>query len=665
MDQHRVGSGPALGKTESKEGGNPSDESDAGEGGALAKLLAKLNEAQRVAEVGSWDWDMLNGEVWWSDETYRLFGADVKTYVPSFERNAEFIHPDDLETYRAVFAHSLSTDEPLNLEVRIRAGDGEIKVCLARGVVVRNAEGKAVRFVGTAQDITARKKTESERDRLIAAVEQAAEAICIAAPDTTVRYVNSAFEGLTGLSRQAAVGKKLGDLHSILSDIEPLRDLRASPPREVRWQGRLLGQRPDGQPCTVEVTLSPSSDKNAQVIDLVIVARDISLQLELENQLLSAQKLEAIGRLAGCVAHDFNNLLSVILNYAEFALEKLSPQDSMWREIHEIQKAGQRAAALTGQLLAFSRKQVLMPRVLDVNKVIADMEEMMRRLIGESIDLELRCRDDLGQVKADPSQLQQAVMNLAVNARDAMPGGGKLTIETVNVDLGEDYADKHVEMSKGRYVMLAVSDTGSGFDAATRARLFEPFFTTKERGRGTGLGLSTVYGIVKQSGGNILVYSEPGQGATFKIYLPRCDAPIDEVVASAVSVSVSTGTETILLVEDEEAVRMVAERILQGAGYRVLTAGDGLAALALAEQMHEEIDLLLTDVVLPQLSGRQLAERLHKLQPQLRVLYMSGYTDDAIVHHGVLDPGTLFIGKPFSAGALAIKVRDALDRLPV
>jgi PAS domain S-box-containing protein len=628
----------------------------------IAALLGKLNEAQRVAQIGSWDWDMCTGEVWWSDETHRLFGTDPQTYVPSFERNAEFIHPDDLEIYRSAFMHCLSTHEPLELEVRLCPGDGKRRVCLARGMVVLGTDGTPARFVGTVQDITARKTAESERNRLLAAVEQAPEAVCLAAPDSTVRYVNAAFENLTGSGRSAVVGRQFRDFSLHVSDGKALHELREAVRTGTRWQGRLQGQHPTGARYTLSVTVSPVCDGSAQVVDLVIVARDITKQLDLESQLAAAQKLEAIGRLAGGVAHDFNNLLSVILNCADFARGGLPPDSPALKEITEIQKAGQRAAALTRQLLAFSRKQVMEPRVLSVNQVVGEMEDMLRRLIGEAIDLEFRFQPDLGQVQADPSQLQQVVMNLAVNARDAMPDGGKLTIETANIELGDDYADKHVEMGRGRYVMLAVSDTGRGFDAATRAQLFEPFFTTKEQGRGTGLGLSTVYGIVKQSDGHILVYSEPEHGATFKIYLPSKNAPIEVRGADHDSNRSLTGTETILLVEDEEAVRTLALRILQQAGYRVLSAPDGRSALTLAGQTLDPIDLLLTDVVLPQLSGRQLAEQLLALRPKLRVLYMSGYTDDAIVHHGVLNPGTLFIGKPFSVTGLARKVREALDQ---
>jgi len=380
----------------------------------------------------------------------------------------------------------------------------------------------------------------------------------------------------------------------------------------------------------------------------------------LEEQLKLVQRLEAVGRLAGGVAHDFNNLLSVIISYAGFAADALRESDPVHADIVEIQNAGQRAAALTRQLLAFSRKQLLEPEVLSINKVVTGIEIMLRRLLGEDIDIEVHRADELGSVLADPGQIEQVIMNLAVNARDAMPQGGKLTIETINAELDEGYAEQHVAVKPGRFVMLSVTDTGSGMDAETRAHIFEPFFTTKEKGKGTGLGLSTVYGIVKQSGGNIWVYSEPGRGTTFKVYLPRVDAPAADIKRRPVSM-MATGSETVLIVEDEEAVRRLADRILRSAGYKVLTAAGGGEALLLCEKHDGAIDLLLTDVVMPQMSGRELAERLAKTSPKLKVLYMSGYTDNAIVHHGVLDPGTRFIGKPFAAAELTRKVREVLD----
>src|ERR1051326_293806 len=360
-----------------------------------------------------------------------------------------------------------------------------------------------------------------------------------------------------------------------------------------------------------------------------------------EEQFRQSQKLEAVGLLAGGIAHDFNNLLTAINGYSELALMKLKQEDPLHRNLEEIKKSGERAANLTRQLLAFSRKQMLQPRVLDLNSVVVDIEKMLRRLIGEDINLRTSFDPALGSTKADPGQIEQVVMNLAVNARDAMPAGGKLTIETANIYLDERYAREHVGVTPGRYVMLAVTDTGTGMDAETQARIFEPFFTTKGEGKGTGLGLSTVYGIVKQSGGNVWVYSEVGHGTTFKVYLPRVDEDAEEYKRTTETEEILRGTETILLAEDEEVVRTLACEILETYGYRVLEAAGGGAALLICEREKEQIDLLITDVVMPELSGRQLAERLKQLRPDMRVLYMSGYTDNAIVHQGVLDKGVI------------------------
>jgi CheY-like chemotaxis protein len=369
-----------------------------------------------------------------------------------------------------------------------------------------------------------------------------------------------------------------------------------------------------------------------------------------------------VGQLAGGIAHDFNNLLTAITGYGDLLYEDMPEDDPKRADVGEIRQAAQRAAQLTRQLLAFSRKQVLQPRVIDLNGVVSGMEAMLGRLLGETIHLRTKLAPQLGSVRADPGQVEQVVMNLAVNARDAMATGGELTIETADMDLDEDYARTHIGAKSGSYVMLAVHDNGSGMDPATQARLFEPFFTTKGPGRGTGLGLSTVYGIVKQSEGYIWVYSEVGHGTTFKIYLPRVEARVD-APARPTPLAPPGGTETVVVVEDADLLRALARRILEGAGYKVLTARSGAEALSIAASHAGPIHLLLTDVVMPEMGGAELASRLSQRLPRLAVLYMSGYTDDAIIRHGVLQDGVPFIQKPFTAEGLLRRVREVLDAM--
>jgi len=416
-----------------------------------------------------------------------------------------------------------------------------------------------------------------------------------------------------------------------------------------------------GRTITCEWFNTPLMAADGSFSGLLCLVQDVSDRRRLEEQIRQAQKMEAVGRLAGGMAHDFNNLLTVISGYTDMALSSLRADDPTREILEEVQKAGNRAAALTRQLLAFSRKQVLMPVVLDLNELVRELEKMLVRLIGEDIDLAIRPAPKLWPVRVDAGQMEQVVMNLVVNSRDAMPEGGKLTIETSNITLDDEYASKHAEARAGDHVLLAVTDTGTGMDEATRARIFEPFFTTKGPDRGTGLGLSTVYGIVKQSGGHIAVYSEPGRGTCFKIYLPSAQTPTAASGQAASSGPALQGSETVLLVEDEAAVRALARTALKQRGYRVLEADNGAAALHVAEEFAEPIHLLATDVVMPHMSGRELAERLVPLRPNMKVLFLSGYMDDAIVRHGLLESTAAFLHKPYTPQGLAAKVREVLD----
>jgi PAS domain S-box-containing protein len=481
--------------------------------------------------------------------------------------------------------------------------------------------------------------------------------------DGNVRSWNNAAERIFGWTESEVIGRRI----QIIPDDE--WDGFYNSLDITRQAGMFTGfettrMRKDNSLIEVSVSAAPLVDGRGNISGSVVVIADITERKHLEEQFRQAQKMEAVGRLAGGVAHDFNNLLTAIIGYSQLALARLHHEDPMRREIEEIEQAGQRAAGLTNQLLAFSRRQVLQPQVLNLNDVVANLGKMLERLIGEDIVLVTTLAPDIGFVKADRGQIEQIIMNLAVNSRDAMPDGGRLTIETFNADLDESYTSEHIDARPGPHVVLAISDNGCGIDKETQSNVFEPFFTTKEQGKGTGLGLSTVYGIVQQSGGHIGLYSEPGKGTTFKVYLPRL-AEAEEKHESGVTEKESLeGSETVLLVEDEDSVRQLARRILEVYGYTVLPASGRDEALAICKTHNGNIDLMLTDVVMPGTSGRELAQLVAADHPEITVLYMSGYTDDAIVQHGVLGADTAFLQKPFAPMALARKVRETIEKKP-
>src|SRR5436190_1199464 len=548
-------------------------------------------------------------------------------------------------------------------------------------------------------------------ERFRALIEHGADVVALVAPDGTLLFASHSIERLLGFAPAELVGRPA--FERVHPDDLPrinaaLRDIVASPGTpaglELRWRhkdgswreewvGRPFERlvHPEDLPLALELLgrvvrgeLRPASQFRVQtakgdyrvgefsatpqlhegrLVGILGIGRDVTERVQLEQQLRQAQKMEAVGRLAGGIAHDFNNILTAITGYADLLLEDLGATDPRRQDADEIHKAADRAAGLTRQLLAFSRQQVLQPTVLEVNKLVSDLEKMLRRLLGEDVALTTQLAPTTGRVKADPGQLEQVIMNLAVNARDAMPNGGKLTLETGNVDLDESYATDHYPARAGPFVMLAVSDTGTGMSEETQAHMFEPFFTTKEKGKGTGLGLATVYGIVKQSGGFIWVYSEVGHGTTFKLYLPRVEELAERAAAPAPArTRPARGTETVLVVEDEAPVRNVARQVLERHGYTVLEAPSAEAALDIATRYSGTIHLLLTDVVMPGLNGRELASRLVDLRPDARVIFMSGYTDDAVTRHGVLEPGSAYVQKPFTPDAIARRVREVLDQ---
>ena len=567
----------------------------------------------------------------------------------------------------------IGTPSPIWLGVPLRVGDKTIGAMVVQHytnpVAYGEREKHMLEYVSS-QVAQAIERKRVEQDLRLS--EEKFSKIFRSTPDaisiTTLtggRYldVNNSFLQMSGYSREEVLGRTALELN-LWADPQDRERLVS----ELQARGRLHDRESRFRLKSGEIRLGLLS---AEIIELagepclLAVVRDVTERRTLEQQLRQAMKMEAIGRLAGGIAHDFNNLLMVIRGHSELLRLRLAEDETLRHHAQEIDKSAERAAGLTQQLLAFSRKQMVQPRILDLNTVLTGMEGMLRRLIGEDLELITRPEPALGRVKADPGQIEQVILNLAVNARDAMPRGGKLILETENAELDSVFVSQHAGARPGRYVMLAVSDSGAGMDADTLVHIFEPFFTTKAMGQGTGLGLATVYGIVKQSDGYISVYSEVGRGTTFKVYLPRVEEEAPAVArAPKVAQAVARGTETVLLVEDEEPLRELAREYLESNGYRVLEAATGGDALRVAGEHAGPIHLLLTDVVMPGMGGRELAQQLVQQRPETRVLYMSGYTDDAIVHHGVLDPGVVFLPKPFTLETLARKLREVLDAAP-
>ncbi len=511
------------------------------------------------------------------------------------------------------------------------------------------------------RDITARKRDDAERKRLLAAIEQAGDGIMMTDTLGNIEFVNPAFAKMTGYSREEVVGRNPRLLKSGKQEPSFYRHLWETIAGGKIWSGRIINKRKDGKLYTEETTISPVRDPLGQIVNYVAVKHDISEHLRLTAQYQQAQKMEAIGLLAGGVAHDYNNMLSVILGYAEMGLLKVDPTQSLYVDLEIIIKAAKRSADLTRQLLTFARKQTIIPVVLDLNQTVESMLTMLRRLIGEEIDLAWLPKAGLFPIKMDPVQIDQILANLCINARDAIAGVGKVTIETGKAVFDAAYCVDHFGFIEGEYVLLAVSDDGCGMDKEILDQIFEPFFTSKEIGLGTGLGLSTVHGIVKQNHGFINVYSELGKGTTLKIYLPRyTDSATVPSEEKALEIPLGHG-ETVLVVEDEPTILAMNTLMLEKLGYRVLAAGRPSEALRLAEEHANQIHLVLSDVIMPEMNGRELAERLQFLYPNIKILFMSGYTAEVIAHRGVLDEGVRFIHKPFSIGDLAVNVRGMLD----
>jgi len=553
---------------------------------------------------------------------------------------------------------------PYTGETRHRTRDGRVDDLEIHAEALRFAGRDAVIVV--ALDITQRKRQEEnlqKREQYFRHLtENALDLITILNSDGTIQYESPSMEKVLGYRPEDYLGRSAfefvhaDDLPRVThAFLDALQRNGNTPTLAFRFRHK------DGSWHTLE-GIGNNLLADPVVAGIVFNSRDITERQRLEEQFFQSQKVQAIGQLAGGVAHDFNNILTAIIGYSDLMLRQLKPGDPLHGNATEIKKAADRASGLTRQLLAFSRKQVLQPHVLDLNQTIAGLENMLRRLLGEQIVLATAPYPGLGHVKVDPGQIEQVLLNLSVNARDAMPTGGRLLIETNNVQLSQEYHALHPEVTPGDYILLAVSDTGTGIPPEVLARLFEPFFTTKEQGKGTGLGLATCHGIVKQSGGHIAVYSEPGHGSTFKVYLPRVDEPLEPVAPRTAVPILARGRETILVVEDEPMLLDLAIIVLSDLGYRVLAADNGVQALRLFHQhAHEKIDLVITDVVMPEMGGKELTRKLQAISPATRVIYCSGYTQDAILQSGVLDPGLTFIQKPYTAETLATKIREVLQ----
>ncbi|NUP89306.1 MAG: PAS domain S-box protein [Candidatus Sumerlaeia bacterium] len=518
------------------------------------------------------------------------------------------------------------------------------------------ADGHRVGSVVGLLDVTELWRTESERARLATAIEQAAEAVVITGLDGIIQYVNPAFERVTGYSRHEAIGLHTRVLKSGQHDEAFYREMWQTLTRGEVWTGQLVNRRKDGTLYTEEATISPVRDSHGRVVNFVAVKRDVTREIEIETALRQSQKMEATGRLAGGVAHDFNNLLLAMHGHAEFALESLEPGHPARDDVQQVIEVAGRAAALTKQLLAFSRRQTLNSVELDVGAVISNLVKMLQRLIGENIRLDIACDPAAGPVRADQSQIEQVILNLVVNARDAMPHGGRIRIRTKAVHLGEKFCQQVGDMAHGPHVLITVSDTGQGMEAETLRHIFEPFFTTKAPGKGTGLGLATVYGIVRQHRGTIVVQSRPGEGATFSLYLPMAARTLPSGVPPAPAPP-RGGGETILLAEDDESVRLLAVRSLEAAGYRVLAAKTGAEAVALFESRRGEVDLALLDRVMPELSGAQVCAHLRERRPGLPVIFSTGYNPDDTQPGN----GAPSLQKPYTRDELLRQVRAALD----
>jgi PAS domain S-box-containing protein len=581
----------------------------------------------------------------------------------------EITHPDDLaadlDCVRRLLAGEIRFYE---MEKRYIHARGHLITVLLDVSLVRDGQNQPLYFISQIQDITERKQAEESLRLLNSAVEQSTESVIITdaelnLPGPKILFVNRAFTQMTGYAAAEVLGNTPRMFQGPRTDKAVLKRLRRNLEDGEMFAGETINYRKDGKEFDLEWQIAPIRDAGGKITHFVGIERDITARKKLENQLVQSQKMETVGKLAGGIAHEFNSILTAIIGQSELLLADLPAQSPFAKNATEIITAANRAATLTRQLLAYGRKQFLQPEILDLNQLVSGMAGMIQNLMGVGVDTQIVPAADLPTVKADVGQIEQVIINMAINARDAMPDGGKLTLETANVSLDAESVGRYSELKPGDYVMLAFTDTGMGMSDAVKARVFEPFFSTKGVGEGTGLGLSTCYGIIKQSGGHISVYSELGRGTTFKIYLPQVAAPAAISIPRLDAPDLPRGRETILLVEDNPALREMAATLLRRLGYTVFAAGNGVEALSLRhERGTGHMDLLFTDVVMPHMSGKELADQVRVLYPLTKILFTSAYTENAIVHQGVLDKGMALLQKPFTPSALAKKVREVLDQ---
>jgi PAS domain S-box-containing protein len=629
---------------------------------SLRQSDERLRQAIEVAQVGIFDHDHRTGEIYWSPRQRQIYGYDPHAPV-TFAELAAVVHPDDLARVEGSLrrAHDPAGDGSWAVEHRIVRRDGSIGRVMSRAQTVFDGEGPArrpIRTVGAVIDVTELREADEAlriKDRAIAT---SLTAIAITDAAARIIYVNPAFVRMWGFESADEI---LGRPPTEFAEPDAAAALIHHLETHGSAQGELVARRKDG--TTFDITLSANAvyDQQGRVANLMASFLDVSESKRLQSQLLQVQKMESLGRLAGGVAHDFNNLLTVNKGYADLARLDIDPRDPLHDHFAQVSAAADSAAALTQQLLAFSRKQIIRPEILDLNDVLLRVERMLGRLLGEDVELRISRSADAGRVRADRGQFEQILINLAVNARDAMPEGGTLTIEVAKAMLDETDVRAHPGLQPGEHVRLAISDTGVGMDQTVKGHLFEPFFTTKGPGRGTGLGLSMVFGAVTQNGGHIEVRSEVGRGTTFVVYLPAVQNQASSSPPPARS-GRTAGTETVLLVEDDPGVRRFAAGVLRSAGYQVYDCRTGADALDALDGLGPHLHLLLSDVIMPDMNGRLMAERVAERRPGVRVLFVSGYTEDVIVHHGVLDPGVEFLPKPYSVDSLLTRVREVLDR---